>query len=118
MFKGDIEKLTEDNKYYRKVLTTTPNMQLVLMSLKPGEEIGLETHYDASQFIRVEAGNGVAYISGKRFHLRDGDCIVVPVGRAHNVINTGQEDLKLYTVYSAPVHDKTCKQKNKQDNEC
>ena len=101
----DIEKKTLENNYFREVLFTGPNSQLVVMALQPGEEIGLETHDDVDQFIRVEAGNGKAILDGKEFMLADGSAVVVPAGTAHNVVNTSTtEPLKLYTVYTPPEH--------------
>jgi mannose-6-phosphate isomerase-like protein (cupin superfamily) len=114
-FKGNIEVLTVKNNYYRKVIATTDNMQLVLMSLKPGEEIGKEVHPHTSQFIRVEGGRCTAYIGRKRYIMKDGDAIIIPPGRNHNIINTGDEDLKLYSIYTPPEHPKGRKQRNKPE---
>ncbi len=96
------ESLVNDN--FRRVLYTGPNSQLVLMSLLPGEEIGMEVH-TLDQFIRVEKGTGLAILDGVEHQLADGSAIVVPAGANHNVINTSNsEDLKLYTVYSPAEH--------------
>jgi len=101
----DIEKATLDNTYFRKVLFTGPKSQLVLMTLKPGEDIGKETHDDIDQFVRVEAGKGKAVIDGKEHALKDGSAVVIPAGSEHNVINTSSnEPLKLYTIYTPPEH--------------
>lgn len=101
----DIEKKTEENEYFREVLFTGPLSQLVVMSLKPGEEIGLETHGDTDQFIRVEEGHGKAILDGQEYKLEDGSAIVIPAGTEHNVINTSsKEALKLYTIYTPPEH--------------
>jgi mannose-6-phosphate isomerase-like protein (cupin superfamily) len=101
----DIEKKTEENDYFREVLFTGPLSQLVVMSLKPGEEIGLETHGDIDQFIRVEEGHGKALLDGQEYRLEDGSAIVIPAGTEHNVINTSAtEALKLYTIYTPPEH--------------
>jgi mannose-6-phosphate isomerase-like protein (cupin superfamily) len=101
----DIENDTISNKYYRKVLHTATNMQLVLMSIKPGEEIGFEIHRDTDQFIRVESGKGLAILDNKEFQIKDGDAIVVNSGTEHNFINnSGTDDLKLYTIYTPPEH--------------
>ena len=101
----NIEKATLDNNKFRQVLFTGPHAQLVVMSLKPGEEIGLETHDDVDQFIRVEAGHGTALLDGKEHTLEDGSAIVIPAGTKHNVINQSRsEPLKLYTIYSPPEH--------------
>ena len=101
----DIEDKTEKNENFREVLFTGPHSQLVVMALKPGEEIGQETHHDIDQFIRVEAGEGVGYIGGEEFPLEDGSAIVIPAGEEHNVVNTSADKpLKLYTVYTPPEH--------------
>ncbi|HWR66504.1 MAG TPA: cupin domain-containing protein [Bellilinea sp.] len=103
-FHTDIEKDTVENEYFRKVLFTGPNSQLVVMALKPGEDIGMETHDKNDQFIRIEAGKGKAVMAGKEYPLKDGISVVVPAGTEHNIINTSKtESLKLYTVYS-PAH--------------
>jgi len=117
-FNIDIEKETLDNKNFRKVLFTTKNDQLVVMSVKPNDDIGLETHEDGSQFIRIESGQGKAIISGREFPLKDGTAFVIPAGSEHNVINTSsKEDLKLYAVYSPPNHPdgKIDKEKPEED---
>ena len=101
----DIEKKTLENEHFREVLFTAPNSQLVVMSLRPGEEIGLETHDGIDQFIRVEAGTGKAILNGEEKPLADGTAVVIPAGTEHNVVNTSQsEALKLYTIYSPPEH--------------
>jgi len=100
----NIEKLTLENNHFRKVLYTAKNSQLVLMSLKPGEEIGEEIH-ELDQFIRCEKGEGKAVLDGVEHAISDGFAIVVPAGASHNIINTGAgESLKLYTLYSPPNH--------------
>jgi mannose-6-phosphate isomerase-like protein (cupin superfamily) len=102
----NIEKDTLENGNFRKVLYTSKHSQLVLMSLKPGEEIGLEVHPDNDQFFRIEKGRGKCVIDGNEYELEDGTAIVVPAGSEHNVINTSDtEELKLYTIYS-PAHHK------------
>ena len=106
-----IEKDTLSNTYYRKVISTTKDMQVVLMSLKPYEEIGLEKH-SGSQFIRVEQGNGSAIISKHRYLLKDGVAIIVPPNHLHNII-AGYKGLKLYTIYSPPEHKKGTMEKLK-----
>lgn len=101
----DIDSRTEDNEYFREVLFTGPLSQLVVMALKPGEDIGRETHPDTDQFIRIEEGVGKAIIDDEEFALEDGSAIVIPAGSEHNVINTSStESLKLYTVYTPPEH--------------
>jgi len=105
-YKGDIEEDTKENSNFRKVLYTGEHSQLVLMSLKPGQDIGLEIHEGNDQFFRFEAGEGKVVINGVEYEVKDGTAIVVPSGAEHNVINTSeQSDLKLYTIYS-PAHHK------------
>lgn len=100
----NIEQATKENENFRKVLYTAKYSQLVLMSLAPGEEIGMEVHPDNDQFFRVDAGQGKVIIDGNEYEVRDGFAVVVPSGAQHNVINTsGSEALKLYTIYS-PAH--------------
>lgn len=104
-FADNIEKLSLAGGDFRKVLYTAKNSQLVLMSLKPKEEIGEEVHEDGDQFIRVEKGEGKAIIDGNESAMEDGSAIVVPMGAKHNVINTSEtEPMKLYTIYSPPHH--------------
>lgn len=100
---GNIEQESLENENFRKVLATAPNSQLVVMSLLPGEEIGEEVH-DGDQFIRVEGGFGKAILDGKEYDVADGFAIVIPAGTSHNVVNAGDEPLKLYTVYSPAEH--------------
>lgn len=105
-FNTNIEKDTLENDNFRKVLYTGKHSQLVLMSLKPQEEIGMEVHPDNDQFFRFEKGEGKCIIDGNEYVLTDGSVIVVPAGAQHNVINvSAAEDLKLYTIYS-PAHHK------------
>jgi mannose-6-phosphate isomerase-like protein (cupin superfamily) len=105
-FKNNIEKLTLENNNFRKVLYTASHSQLVLMSLRPKEDIGMETHTDNDQFFRFEAGQGQAIIDGNVYDLANGDAVIVPAGSEHNIINVSEtEDLKLYTLYS-PAHHK------------
>ncbi len=100
---GDIEKETKENNNFRKVLYTAKNSQLVVMSIEPGGEIGEEVH-DLDQFIRVEKGKGKAVLDGVEHELEDDYAVVIPSGVRHNVVNTGNEPMKLYTVYSPPEH--------------
>jgi mannose-6-phosphate isomerase-like protein (cupin superfamily) len=101
----NIEQKSLENSYFREVLFTGPHSQLVVMSLQPGEDIGLETHDDVDQFIRVEAGQGTALLDGEKHELADGSAVVIPAGTEHNVINHSKsEALKLYTVYTPPNH--------------
>ncbi|MEK7612356.1 MAG: cupin domain-containing protein [Patescibacteria group bacterium] len=101
---ANIEKLTKENTHFRKVLYTGKNSQLVLMSLKPGEEIGLETH-ELDQFIRFETGRGEIVLDGITHKVEKEYGVVIPAGTKHNVINTGRKDMKLYTIYSPPEHN-------------
>lgn len=103
-FVDDIEKLTEENDNFRKVLYTGKHMQLVLMTLQAGEEIGLEVHEGHDQFFRIEEGEGEVIIDGTTTKIEDDDAIIVPAGAEHNVVNTGNEPLRLYTIYSPPEH--------------
>ncbi len=101
----DIEKKTAENGNFREVLFTGPNSQLVVMSIGAGEDIGLETHDEVDQFIRVEAGEGKAILNGEEHALQDGSAVVIPAGVEHNVVNTSStEPLKVYTLYTPPEH--------------
>ena len=105
-FNDNIEKETLENDNFRKVLYTGKHSQLVLMSLNPGEEIGMEVHPDNDQFFRFEKGEGKCIIDGNEYVVSDGSAIVVPAGAEHNVINISAiEKLKMYTIYS-PAHHK------------
>ncbi len=104
-YKGDIEKLTMENTNFRQVLYTALDCQLVLMSLLPGEEIGMEVHDEGDQFFRFESGIGKVIVDDTEYEVADGDAVIVPVGSRHNVINVSQtEMLKLYTIYAPPHH--------------
>jgi len=101
----DIEKETKKNTDFRRVLYTGKHSQLVLMSIKPSEEIGEETHEDVDQFFRFEEGEGKMIIDGVEHRVKDGNGIIVPAGARHNVINTSKlMNLRLYTIYSPPEH--------------
>ena len=105
-FVANIEKETLENNNFRKVLYTSKYSQLVLMSLKPGEEIGMEVHTENDQFFRFEKGEGKVVVDGNEYSVKDGSAVVVPAGAEHNVMNvSGSGDLKLYTIYS-PAHHK------------
>lgn len=105
-FRGDIEKDTLENKKFRKVLYTGKHSQLVLMSLRPKEDIGMETHTENDQFFRFETGQGKVIIDGNEYEVGDGVAVIVPAGAKHNIINTSDsKELKLYTLYS-PAHHK------------
>lgn len=116
-FVADIEKLTIENNNFRKVLYTGQNLQLVLMSIEPGEEIGEEVHEDRDQFFRVEEGQGEIIIDGKKTKIEDDDAMIVPASARHNVINTGTKALKLYTLYGPPEHKDKTIHKTKNDAE-
>jgi len=103
-FIGDIEKLTEENGDFRRVLYTGKNLQLVLMAIEPGGAIGEEVHDDRDQFFRVEEGEGEVVIEGNRSKIKDDVAIIVPAGARHNIMNTGEEPLRLYTIYAPPEH--------------
>ena len=103
-FKGNIEEQTNENDNFRKVLYTGEHLQLVLMSLLPGEEIGEEVHLNNDQFFRFEQGSGKCTIDENIYHVAEGDVIIAPAGSKHNVINTGFEPFKMYTIYGPPNH--------------
>jgi len=104
-FYGDIEKDTVENDDFRKVLYTGKHLQLVLMILKPGEDIGQETHETIDQFFRFEEGTGKCIINDAEYDLKPGDVIIIPAGSEHNITNTGDsDDLKMYTIYTPPNH--------------
>jgi mannose-6-phosphate isomerase-like protein (cupin superfamily) len=103
-FHDDIEKLTTANSDFRRVLYTGHNLQLVLMSLPPGCDIGSEVHKDRDQFFRVEEGSGQVDIDDNSYAVSDGSGIIVPAGARHNVRNTGAAPLRLYTIYGPPEH--------------
>ena len=102
-FVQDIEGIAVKNDAFRRVLYTAKNCQLVVMALQPGEEIGAEVH-TLDQFFRVEEGSGEAVLDGVRTAIRAGFAVVVPAGANHNIVNTGSDPLKLYTLYSPPNH--------------
>ena len=115
-YKGKIEELTLKNSYFRQVLFTAPHSQLVLMSLAPNEEIGMEVHPGNDQFFRFESGEGKVIIAGEEHSVTDGDAVVVPAGTQHNVINTSAaKELKLYTIYSPAHHPDGTAHKTKEE---
>jgi mannose-6-phosphate isomerase-like protein (cupin superfamily) len=115
-FRTNIEKDTLSNSDFRRVLYTSKYSQLVLMSLKPGEEIGMEVHNTVDQFFRFEQGKGVVVIDGLMRNVTDGDVVIVPSGANHNVINKSKTTaLKLYTIYSPPEHQDGTVRKTKAD---
>lgn len=121
-YKNNIEKLTLINENFRQVLYTGKHSQLVLMSLKPLEEIGMEVHEESDQFFRFELGTGQVVIDGTEQIVVDGDAVIVPAGAKHNIINTSATDpLKLYTIYSPAHHSDgvvhATKEQAEQDHE-
>lgn len=115
-FSADLEAATQKNSDFRRVLYTGKFSQLVLMRLKPNEEIGEETHDDVDQFFRFEEGEGVVVIDGAKHAVKGGSGVVVPSGARHNVVNTSAtKDLKLYTIYSAPEHKDKVVRTTKQE---
>ncbi len=117
-FHSNIEKSTLENESFRKVLYTGKHSQLVLMCLRPNEEIGMEVHPDNDQFFRFEQGLGKCIIDGNEYEVRDGSAIVVPAGARHNIINTSDRDsLKLYTIYSPAHHRDAIVRRSKEEAE-
>ena len=117
-FHINIEKATLENSNFRKVLYTAKHSQLVLMSLKPMEDIGMETHPKNDQFFRFEAGHGKVLIDGHEYKVSNGSAIIVPAGAKHNIINTSKStELKLYTIYSPAHHKDKVVRKTKKDAE-
>jgi len=117
-YAANLERETEKNTDFRRVLYTGKHSQLVLMCIKPGEEIGEETHDDIDQFFRFEGGKGKVVIDGKEHLVKNEDGVIVPAGARHNVINTSKKaDLRLYTIYSPPEHQDGTVRKTKADAE-
>jgi len=115
-FSNNIEKSTLENDNFRKVLYTGKYSQLVLMSLAPNEEIGMEVHEENDQFFRFEKGSGKVVIDGNEYEVQDGSAIVVPAGAEHNVVNaSSDEPLKLYTIYSPAHHQDGVVRKTKEE---
>ena len=100
----DIERVTTENDDFRRVLYTGKHLQLVLMTLQPGEEIGEEVHDDRDQFFRIEEGQGEVRIDGAANQVKDDFAVIVPAGARHNVVNTGDAPLRFYTLYGPPEH--------------
>ncbi|MDD5041280.1 MAG: cupin domain-containing protein [Candidatus Peribacteraceae bacterium] len=101
---ANIEQISLDNTTFRTVLYTSKRTQLVVMSIPPGEDIGMEVHEDHDQFIRVEQGTGKAILDGVEHPLEDGSAVVIPAGTQHDIVNTGKNDMRLYTIYAPPEH--------------
>ena len=117
-FNSNIEKDALKNENFRKVLYTSKHIQLVLMNLKPGEDIGEETHPNIDQFFRFEAGNGKCIINGNEYMVENGDVIVIPAGSKHNIINMDTvKELKMYTIYGPPNHKDGIINATKKDSE-
>ncbi|MGZ4033400.1 MAG: cupin domain-containing protein [Bacteroidia bacterium] len=117
-YKSNIEKKSIENNNFRKVLYSGNHLQLVLMSLKPGEEIGSEIHRDNDQFFRFESGSGKCIIDQSEYQVSDGDVVIIPAGAKHNIINTGNgKDLKMYTIYAPPHHKDGIVRETKKDAE-
>ena len=116
-FIADIEDQTEENRDFRRVLYTGPHMQLVLMSLAPGEELGEEVHETTDQFFRVEEGKGEVVIDGRETRIESDIAIIVPAGTRHNVRNTGHKPLRFYTLYAPPEHPDGTVHRTKADAE-
>jgi len=117
-FNANIEEATLDNNYFRKVLYSGQHSQLVLMSLRPGEDIGSEIHADNDQFFRFEKGQGKCIIDGHEYSVQDGSAVIIPAGSEHNIINVSEtEDLKLYTIYSPAHHKDQIIHKTKEEAE-
>jgi mannose-6-phosphate isomerase-like protein (cupin superfamily) len=115
-FAANLEEETKKNSDFRRVLYTGKYSQLVLMCLKPDEDIGMETHDTVDQFFRFEEGEGVVVIDATRHSVKDGSGVIVPCGAKHNVINTSRtKNLKLYTIYSPPEHQDKVIRKTKQE---
>lgn len=104
-FIDDIEGRTGKNRDFRQVVYTGPNLQLVLMALGPGEDIGDEVHEDTDQFFRLEEGKGEAWINGHVTSLESGMAVLIPAGTRHNIRNTGQQPMRMYTLYAPPHHE-------------
>ncbi len=113
----NIEEATTSNEDFRRVLYTGKNLQLVLMTLQPGEEIGEEVHEDRDQFFRIEEGRGTVYIDGTPSEVEDDFAVIVPAGARHNVVNDGEAPLRLYTIYGPPEHKDGTVHRDKEEAE-
>lgn len=114
-FYTNIEQDTLDNDNFRHVVYTGEQLQLVLMTLQPGEDIGEEVHNDTDQFFRFDAGNGKCIINGHEYNVKDGDCVIIPAGSKHNIINSGTKALQMYTIYAPPHHQDGIIQQTKKE---
>lgn len=113
-YHGQLEAQTLQNRYYRRVIHTNSQQQLVLMELSPGQEVGMESHPHTSQFVRVEYGEGVVVLGRQAYPMHDGFAVVIPPGTRHNLV-AGPSGLRLYTLYSPPAHPKHCRQREKEE---
>ena len=111
----NIEEKSLENNYFREVLFTTDKSQLVVMALRSGEEIGTEVHPEHDQFIRIESGKGKAIMNGEEHEISDGSAIVIPAGAQHNIVNTSEVAMKLYTIYTPPEHKPGTIHKTKEE---
>ena len=116
-FFSNIEKDTVENNSFRNILYTGKNLQLVLMSLKPGESIGEEVHDDEDQFFRIESGSGEIIVNDSKYQVKSDFSVIIPAGAKHDVINTGEKDLKLYTIYAPPHHKDGANHKTREEAE-
>ena len=112
---GNILQDTLENENFRKVLNTSDNSQLVVMSIQPHDDIGMETHDGHDQFIRIEQGRGKAILNGQEFDIEDDWAVVIPAGTEHNIVNTSDEEMKLYSLYSPSEHPDKTIDRTKQD---
>lgn len=104
IYVSNILKETLENENFRKVLSTNQYSQLVVMTLQPGEDIGMEVHSDVDQFIRIEEGKGKAVLNDQEYEIEDDYAVVIPAGTEHNIVNTSDEKMRLYTIYSPAEH--------------
>lgn len=115
-YKENIDRLTQENTNFRNVVYTSMHCQLVLMELKPLEEIGFETHKTVDQFFRFAKGRGKVFLNSKEYLVGEGDVVIVPMGSRHNVVNISEtENLKLYTIYTPPHHKDKVVRATKKD---
>ncbi len=112
---GNLEEMALANNYFRQVVYTAGHSQLVLMCLQRGEEIGMEVHPDRDQFFRFESGEGKVIIDGNEYQVTNGSGAILPAGAQHNIINTGEKELKLYTIYSPAEHRRDVVHKTKAE---
>ena len=114
---ANIEQETLSNEYFRKEIFTGEYLQITVMSLLPGEEIGAETHPHTDQFLRIEQGSGTAIIGGQEYAITDDFAVTIPAGQLHNIVNTGEIPMKLYSIYTPPEHPMGTIHKDKTEAE-